>query len=132
MTPKVKQALRLYASGMDSRTISEELKISQKRLWNILGTKEAKEFLDKFYRELDEYFKNQYLLVINSIRDGLLDPEIKTRLEASTLWLKAHGKFSQKVEVKVGAEEQVEKMLYQEEVIDADPALPEKSNQKGN
>jgi hypothetical protein len=110
LSNRAKGALQAYALGHKAELVCQTFKYTRGHLSILINSDVGKEFLKECQKVLDDRFQRLYSSVIDAIEDRLTDP--KTQLEASNLWLKAHGKFSQKVVLEAGAEEQIDRMLY--------------------
>jgi len=129
LTPKNRQALRLYATGMTRDEVVEAVGI-KKGSFEIMVTQPwAQEYLRKVYEELDQEFQYLYKEVIDTIRDGLGHPDHQIKLAAASLWLRTNKQ--QKVSLEITAEDVIAKLLNREEVSGQIVDLPKLLTREG-
>lgn len=87
-----KQAILLHLEGLPPKQIAEELGKSPDWVSRVLRSKKAEELINNYLSFADQEFKVLYSLSINAVRDALNSSDVKVRLDAAKIYLKAHGK----------------------------------------
>jgi len=97
-------------------SICELTGYSPAMVYRILASEEIQALKQQVMRAYDQEFEALYPEVVQAIREGLADGnDMQTRLAASKLWLKAHGKLQpdNQGQVNVTAEDVVIQILNQ-------------------
>lgn len=116
LTPKVEMAIRLYACGKGTWEECGRLAggIHKNTLIQAYGSSAGQALAAEVRSELEEKFQGLFEKAINVIDMGLQHPEPSVALASANLWFKTAR--ATKVEVKLTAEDLVQKIMNGEEV----------------
>lgn len=127
-TPAHRLVLRLRASGKPTDEIADETGFSEAMVRKLCNSPTGKAYIEAVYQDLDAEFKAMYGEVVSTTRKWIkcADPQIS--LTAINLWSKINGKFTQKVEVKVTAEDVVRKLVQEDASVAANASAERDRN----
>jgi hypothetical protein len=121
--PKHRMALRLLSLGSSRERVASELGISIQTVRAAEKSSLGQEYMQGVEKELDQDFKRLYKKVISTIEEGLDCSDARVALASANIWLKAHGKFVQRVETRdLTAEDIIQKIVKGELVPPTPPS----------
>ena len=86
--------LALHLAGHSAELIAEETGYSLNSVYRILKHGDVLYVRQQLLESTQQEFEALFKKVVHAVRNGLDDPDPKVGLMASSLWLKAHGKFA--------------------------------------
>jgi hypothetical protein len=101
--------LSLHLAGKPAKQISELVDRHPLTIYKILKDPRVVQVRQQILDGVGNEFEALYSDVVQTIRDGINDPDIEVRLTAADKWLKAHGKY--------GSSNQVVNHLTAEDVV---------------
>ena len=119
-SPRNREILGLYCIGFTPRQIVEKFgesgrKISEKIVWSVIYSPDAREYLKVIEAENEERLQNMFSTANQVIHDGMNCPDLKIALAAAALYFKVSGRMVQNVNVKHSAEDVVAQLLMEAE-----------------
>ena len=91
--PRWYLVLSLHMTNTPVLEIAEITGYAVPTVYSILKDERVIEMRQQLLYHVGQEFENLYPKVVAAIDAGLINPDIKVRLEASDKWLKAHGKY---------------------------------------
>lgn len=92
--PKYFYMVSLHMSGTPVSEISEITGTSIPRIYAILKDERCVQIRQQILKNTQEEFENLFERVVLAVKEGLDHNDIGTKLDASKIWLKAHGKYT--------------------------------------
>lgn len=115
ISPKIEQAIRLYACGKGSQIdVAKACGVSVARLQTLLQSDEGIAIQRGIRNELEHKFQALFEKTINVLESALDHPDPSIALAGANLWLKSAK--STKVEVQLTAEDIVQKLMRGESI----------------
>ena len=109
-----RRVLDLHFAGKTREEIMDITGYSYIRISQILNEPRMVELRQQVMKYYDQDFEALYPRVVQSIREGLVDPEPGVQTDARRDWLKAHGKFQPAVKEGGGnVNMSAEKIIFQ-------------------
>lgn len=114
--------VHLHLAGHSIAAIAESTGYTINSIYRILNHKDVQMVRQQLLASTQQEFEALFSKVVSTVRRGLDDPDPKVGLMATSQWLKASGKGSEKgnTTINVTAEDVVMQMLNGD--VNADPA----------
>jgi len=114
--PKYFYIMSLRMAGTPVTEISELTGLSTPRIYGILNDERCVQIRQQILSNTQDEFENLFAKVVQAVREGLDNGDVGTKLEASKIWLKAHGKYTkEETSLNVTAEDVVIQILNMKE-----------------
>lgn len=105
--------LELHLSGRSVSEIEEITGYASPTIYKIISDPKMVAEKQQIMRYYDSEFESLYHKVIDSVRNGLDSEEVPDQLNASKIWLKAHGKMQPDVVKSSETNLSAEKIVFQ-------------------
>ena len=117
--PKYFYIMSLRMAGHPVTEISELTGLSTPRIYAVLNDERCVQIRQQILSHTQDEFENLFEKVVKAVKEGLDNGDIGTKLEASKIWLKAHGKYTREdSSINVTAEDVVIQILNMREPAD--------------
>lgn len=114
LKPKHLVMCEYHMAGMNNREIARRLQMHEVTVGLVLRSDLAREYCAGRVDDLNHQLHGQFRHVVDNLEAALTADSIDTRLKATDMWFRAHGRYSQKEDKRggpVSAEAVVQELL---------------------